>query len=227
MVRLSLLVVRLSPLWVRAFVFAARRSLLAVSLTFVAVRLSLCVGMVTFVGVAQAKPRPPEPAAFAVVYRLQGQSLVDLEMRRPVRESLEVQAPVRREYLVVDSARSPVRFADPQGLRFVVRFRLSQPDFAWNFNQLEPTDFSLYLLQREGQRRILMLSEQTPIRRVSYPGLPLRVTPYGRDSLSLELPSGLAAGEYAIAYGKDKDLCDLFCFALDGPLPQPSSAPQP
>jgi len=170
---------------------------------------------------AWARP-VPEPESFAVVYRLTGQGLSDLERQRPVREVLEVKTPIRRDYLAISNPRSPIRYPVQNGLRLVVRFRLSQPNFAWNFNQLEPTDFSLYLLQRESNRRVLLLAEQTPIRKVFYPGLPLRITPYGKDSLTLDLPSDLPAGEYAVVYGKDQQICDTFCFGLDG-SGQPSS----
>ncbi len=174
--------------------------------------------------VAWGKP-VPEPESFAVIYRLTGQGLSELERQRPVREVLEVKTPVRRDYLAIAKARSPIRYPVQAGLRLVVRFRLSQPGSAWSFNQLEPTDFSLYLLQRESNRRVLLLAEQTPIRRVFYPGLPLRITPYGKDSLTLDLPSDLSAGEYAVVYGKDQPICDTFCFGLDGSGPPSSVSP--
>lgn len=178
-----------------------------------------------FLLVTQVQARPTqEPQSFAVVYRIEGQNLSPLEIQRPQREVLELRTPVRREYLAIPSPRSPVRFTSQQGLRFVIRFRLSQPDFAWNFTQLEPTNFSLYLLQREDNRRVLLLNEQTPIRQVQYPGMPLRITPYGKDSLILELPPNLLAGEYAIVYGKDSP-CDTFCFALDGSAASSSVSP--
>lgn len=163
-----------------------------------------------------ARNPPLEPSALGVVYREQAGKLEPLEMQRAPHEELSRVAPIARSYLAVAGAASPLRYHGQDKLRFLVRFRWMQGDLPWPAYQLDPSQFRLYSLRPEGERRLLVLSETTPIRSVSYPGLPLRVTPWGQDSLALEVTSPLQPGEYAIRYGKDLESCDLFCFGLEG-----------
>lgn len=154
------------------------------------------------------------------VYRVQVGKPQPLEQHRASLEQLTLAAPIRRACLVIPGAYSPIRFPLADRPQFAVRVRWQAPHQPWPAYQLDPGQFSLHLLRREGQRRLLVLEEQTPVRATSFPGLPLAVTPRGDDSLTLELTAALAPGEYAIRYGEDCDACDVFCFAVEpGPSP--------
>jgi hypothetical protein len=153
----------------------------------------------------------PEASEVGVIYRLQDKKLGGLEQVRPLREQLQVQAPLQRNYLVIPGERSSVRFSPATVWDFTVRFRLGAEFWPWPSYAPEPSQFGLYVLQPEGGRRLLILSEQTPVRLREFPGVPLRVSAYAKDSLRLSLTQSLEPAEYAILRGQE----EAFCFAVD------------
>ena len=163
---------------------------------------------------AQARaPGPrPEPAALGVVCRWSNSQWEPLEWQRPSQESLEVMTPIRRQSLVFVGERSSVRLSETRP-KLALRYRLGSPG-VWVDNP-QAGEFSLYLLRREAGRRTLVFHEQTPIRSVSLPGMPLLLSGLGSHSLELQPASELGPGEYSILQGCPPEFKEAFCFAID------------
>lgn len=166
---------------------------------------------------------PIEPESYGVVFHLWEGRLQPLETQRAEFESLHVQPPISRDCLVLNGTRSQIRFGDNQPLQFAVRYRMplaNQPP--WATPTLDPTAFQLYSLRCDGQRRLLVLSESTPLRTTVHGGLSLQVSPLGSDSLKLQTGQALAPGEYAVLYGRSPSSCNLYCFGVDPSSPASS-----
>lgn len=162
----------------------------------------------------------PVQRALGVVYLQETSRTVDLEMHRPKLEVLQLQPPIQREYLAIGGSRSPVRRSVGAALKFASRFRLfsspnGYPPSVWNTAVIDPSQYRLYQLRQEENRRLLVFSETTPIKTVYDSGLALKLSSLDPDTILLEPGEPLAAGEYAIISGREPHGCNVFCFGLD------------
>ncbi len=179
----------------------------------VASGLVLCtISWCCFADVRSEKKRP-EPSPLGVVCHWAGSAWEPLEVQRPVLETLAVATPVNRQTLWFEGERSQVRIQEAKP-RLALRFRLAGPSGLW-VAAPEAGEFSVHLLQRQRGKRALVFSEQTPIRFVRYPGMPLLLGALGLDSLELRPVSELVAGEYSIFRGCPPDIKEAYCFAVD------------
>ena len=158
------------------------------------------------------------PETFGVItFSGQGR-LVEMESQRP---PLVRQPEIRgysREFLRITGSESNTRFPREQTLNWMVRHRNEVRDTeGTNWTALDLTGFQLHRLKVQGQSRLLMLHESNPRQETDHSGLPLKVTPIGRDHLRLEPSNPLLPGEYALVYQPRSGDATVFCFAVEGP----------
>ena len=160
--------------------------------------------------------------AFGIIYVEREGRLSELESFRP---NLIRQPDLRgysREFLQIPELASKARFQQGTPLSWSVRYRVQPPDpFLITVQQLDLMGFQLHALKVESANRILMLSEANPYRETHHSGLPLKVTPVGRDVLRLESARELTPGEYALVYQPREAGAQVFCFAVDAVQEKP------
>lgn len=160
----------------------------------------------------------PLPQDFGVVYFTGHGRLEEMEAHRPPLVRQPELRGYSREFLRIPGEESSDRFPEAQTLHWTVRHRTEVRDTeGTNWTALSLDGFQLHRLKTQGQNRILMLTESNPRQDTVHSGLPLKVTPIGRDHLRLEPGSPLAPGEYALVYHPRSSGATVFCFAIDGP----------
>ncbi len=160
----------------------------------------------------------PLPQDFAVVYFTGQGRLEKMEAHRPPLVRQPELRGYSREFLRISGGESSDRFPETQALHWTVRHRTEVRDTeGTNWTALFLDGFQLHRLKTQGQSRILMLTESNPRQDTEHSGLPLKVTPIGRDHLRLEPGSPLAPGEYALVYHPQSGGATVFCFAIEGP----------
>lgn len=148
-----------------------------------------------------------------------GPALVEPKVRDRVYEVSGPGEPRALPYeKVVQKGKSKGRVARLAGGRS--EFRISQGEepvlvIAYTARNVRTSSARLYLMETDGKERKVTLGLWgVSNARVKTPGaLPLRMEKYGKVSIRLLLPAGLAPGEYAIS---DRPGAAAFTFGIDG-----------